>query len=167
MTTVETLWRGDEFVQDMERAVRNGMEDVGRVLQQRVRRNLNLLASNKSAKDAKPSPAGEPPANRTGNLFASIIHMVEDSGKAVRVGVSSDNPANNYAMIHEFGGQITAKNAEYLKFELPDGEYATVQAVDMPARPYLRPSLRSAGDDMQNAFNRSVTRTLRSTGWLP
>lgn len=42
-----------------------------------------------------------------------------------------------YAAIHQFGGMIKAKAAGALKFRLPNGAFAVVKAVRMPARPYL------------------------------
>ena len=42
-----------------------------------------------------------------------------------------------YAAIHQFGGVIRARSAGGLKFRLPNGGFAVVAAVRMPARPYL------------------------------
>ena len=41
-----------------------------------------------------------------------------------------------YAAIHQFGGVIRAKSGA-LKFAIPDGGFAVVKVVRMPARPYL------------------------------
>lgn len=45
-----------------------------------------------------------------------------------------------YALIHELGGWIHAKAAKALAFQVPDGSWRFVQAVFIPARPYLRPA---------------------------
>lgn len=43
-----------------------------------------------------------------------------------------------YAGIHQFGGTIHAKNAEFLTFRLPGGlGVRRVKEVEMPARPFL------------------------------
>ena len=41
-----------------------------------------------------------------------------------------------YAAIHQFGGEIRAKDGS-LRFRLANGGFATVQKVTMPARPFL------------------------------
>jgi phage virion morphogenesis protein len=42
-----------------------------------------------------------------------------------------------YAAIHQFGGEIHAKNAKSLFFRLPDGSARSVKKVTIPPRPYL------------------------------
>ena len=41
-----------------------------------------------------------------------------------------------YAAIHQFGGTITPKNGEYLKFKIGN-RYVSAKRVDIPARPFL------------------------------
>jgi phage gpG-like protein len=48
-----------------------------------------------------------------------------------------------YARIHEFGGDITAKSAPNLVFEVEPGVWVTTPVVTIPARPYLRPAFDS------------------------
>ena len=63
-----------------------------------------------------------------------------------------------YALIHELGGTITAKNAPMLAIPQADGGVAFVKSVTVPARPYLRPAAdvhyRGLADDIRAAFAR-------------
>jgi phage virion morphogenesis protein len=63
-------------------------------------------------------------------LRQSITHHA--TGEAVEVGTNVI-----YAAIHQFGGRIVPKNGRALRFPVPGGEWVTVAAVDIPARPYL------------------------------
>ena len=42
-----------------------------------------------------------------------------------------------YAGIHQYGGVIRPKRARALHFQIPGGDYVTVQKVTIPARPFL------------------------------
>jgi phage gpG-like protein len=141
----EVEWSGDEFLADVESAVMDGLEAGGVVLSRETTRLLGLRGSSKSA-GGQPSPPGEPPAQMTGSLRKSIGEQVEPSERAVFVGVASDNPANQYAMIHEFGGPIKGGM--------------------MPARPYLRPALANSKPEITRAFTAAVQRRLREKGWI-
>lgn len=63
-----------------------------------------------------------------------------------------------YAAIHEFGGEIKAKNVKFLRFRTFDGAWHSVKKVTMPARPYLRPAAAKEqpriADMMANLFAR-------------
>jgi phage gpG-like protein len=48
-----------------------------------------------------------------------------------------------YARIHEFGGTIKPKNGQFLKFPGRDGRDIFVKQVEIPARPYVRPSIET------------------------
>jgi len=75
----------------------------------------------------------------TGTLKRSI-HMetaVKTPEKAV-VQVGTDVV---YAAIQEFGGIIHAKNKPYLVFKTADGAWHSVESVQIPAHPYMRPAL--------------------------
>lgn len=84
-----------------------------------------------------------------GDLMNAITHEIKGGGfdSVARVG-----PKIKYGAIHEFGGTITAKKAQYLKFELPDGSWAMVRSVRIPARPYLRPAVLEGRAAMAKAF---------------
>jgi HK97 gp10 family phage protein len=74
----------------------------------------------------------------TGNLMNSInieTDHADAHSAAVNVGTNVI-----YAVIHEFGGIIRAKNAPYLHFVI-DGRHIFTKVVHMPARPYMRPAV--------------------------
>lgn len=152
--TVE--WSGDEFLADVQTAIEDGLERGAEVLVRETRRLLRLRGSSKSA-GGQPSPPGEPPAAMTGNLSRSIVQDVVGSERSVYVGVASDSPANNYAMIHEFGGLI-----EQIGTVNNPGGYN----IRMPARPYLRPALAKSKPDIDRAFGAQFKRSLEQKGWL-
>ncbi|MGE4298907.1 MAG: phage virion morphogenesis protein [Desulfovibrionaceae bacterium] len=74
-----------------------------------------------------------------GHLLDSISHVAD--GHSVEWG-----SRRVYALIHQLGGVIKPKNAKALKIPLPDGTFALVQSVTMPARPYLGISDQDASD---------------------
>lgn len=59
-----------------------------------------------------------------------------------------------YAAIHQFGGTIRGK-AGKLKFRLPGGQFVQVDAVTIPARPYLGISVQDEAD-MLSAIEKRV-----------
>lgn len=65
----------------------------------------------------------------SGHFRSSMTHEASDAG--VAVGTNAIQGA-----IHQFGGVIRVKNAKALAFSV-GGEFAMVQSVTMPARPYL------------------------------
>ncbi len=46
-----------------------------------------------------------------------------------------------YAAIHEYGGEIKAKNAEYLVFQTPDGSWHSVKSVTIREKRYARDAI--------------------------
>jgi len=66
----------------------------------------------------------------TGRLQQSIAWSVQADGVLVGTNVK-------YAAIHQFGGEIVAKNASALAFTLADGTTVVTKKVTMPARPFL------------------------------
>lgn len=163
MTTSTVTWNGDEFLKDLEDAQQDGLEASARTLVRKVGDSLRQRASHKGA-GGEPAPAGQPPAQKTGTLARSISFDLR--GNTAFVGVASDSPSNKYAMIHEFGGRIEAKNAPFLVFQLPDGEWRKVKFVNMPARPYLRPALNRNLPELRDAFNKATQRSLKQKGWI-
>jgi phage gpG-like protein len=151
MSDATVDWQGDEFLADVESAIVDGLESGGAVLVAETRRLLNLRGSSKSA-GGRPSPPGEPPALKTQALFNSIEQEVQGSNRSVFVGVRSDSPAVNYALIHEFGGVIGGS----------DGSGVT----HMPARPYLRPAFAKAKPEINRVFGAAFRRRLQQKGWI-
>lgn len=120
MTVSTVTWNGDEFLKDLEAAQLDGLDRMGDTLAKSVRRLLNQKNSSRTARKRTKkaggdmsnigrSAPGEPPARMTGTLWRSIGHALLESQNSVIVGVDSDSPANQYALIHEFGGFIESK----------------------------------------------------------
>ena len=77
--------------------------------------------------------------NRTGTLEGSIsiAEFAHPDGKGFS-GLWGSKDVR-YALIHELGGKIVPKSAPKLKFQI-SGSWVTVNEVNIPARPYLRPA---------------------------
>lgn len=115
-----------------------------------------LLLQRFSAKliDMTRERAGEVLNVITGRLRGSI------SGKVVGSDTLEFGAGSNvkYARIHEFGGTIKAKNAPWLTFPV-GGRWARVKQVEIPARPYVKPSIETffrdgtANDIARGLFN--------------
>lgn len=66
----------------------------------------------------------------SGQLAASI--NTQSGNDFARIGSNK-----KYAAIHHLGGEIQAKNAEYLMIPIGNGRFACKKSVSIPARPYL------------------------------
>ena len=77
--------------------------------------------------------------NRTGTLEGSI--SIAEFAHRVGQGIAGlwGSKDVRYALIHELGGKIVPKKAPKLKFQI-GGSWVTVDEVNIPARPYLRPA---------------------------
>jgi hypothetical protein len=73
----------------------------------------------------------------TKRLSRSFLVPVPSSAWSFLLG--ADSPI--YAAIHEYGGRIKAKRAEYLHFMTPDGEWHTVKEVEIREKRYARDAL--------------------------
>lgn len=89
---------------------------------------------------------------QTGNLRRSIQSGAEETSDGVRGWLGSNVV---YAAIHELGGVIRPRAARYLHFNI-DGEQKAVKQVDIPARPYLRPSIEDNIDDIRDIIVSSI-----------
>lgn len=72
-------------------------------------------------------------------VLEGALQVIPIDGKNAEAGV----PANTliYALVHEFGKIIVPKKAAALRFEI-DGQVIFAKRVTIPARPYVRPSVR-------------------------
>jgi phage gpG-like protein len=82
------------------------------------------LAMEKTAHDRAPY--------KTGNLRGSIIS--EQTKDSVMTGTDLV-----YAKIHEFGGTITPKKGNFLRFQI-DGQWIMARSVTISKKPYLTPA---------------------------
>lgn len=87
----------------------------------------------------------------TGFLAANWETKIDETRKGYAKGHTS--PLAVYARIQELGGVIHATNAAALHFQTDDGQWHTVKAVTIPARPYLRPAADDNGDIFQAMQN--------------
>ncbi|MCK4260435.1 MAG: HK97 gp10 family phage protein [Halanaerobiales bacterium] len=112
-----------------------GLDKASVVLQDEIKDNLS------GPKTSKKLGVG------TGKLKRSIqIDRSDINDLSVGVGTNV-----SYAGIHEFGGVIKVKTAEKLKFKI--GNYwRTAKSVIIPARPFFRPSIKTAKKKMLKQF---------------
>lgn len=71
-------------------------------------------------------------------------------------------PANTiiYALAHEYGVTIVPKKAKALRFEI-DGKVIFAQSVTLPARPYVRPSVRQGKAKAAMAIQKKLKENMR------
>lgn len=120
-TTQSLVWKGEAILDKMREAQVAG---VNRVMAQAV----NHAKQNHDWN------------NRTGVLEGgiAIAHRAAPDPEGVKGTWGVQDVV--YARIQELGGTIVPRNGEALHFRLPDGTFATVKSVTLPARPYLRPA---------------------------
>ena len=102
--------------------------------------------------------SGKALQRRTGRLRGSITHDVRIEGDRV-VGRIGTNVV--YGRIHELGGVIKAKNAKYLKFNIPGVGWRMAKSVTIPKRPFLRPSLEDNMSDIGRILAKRVEEAFR------
>jgi phage gpG-like protein len=127
-------------------AAEGALEEIARKAKNQAKRNVSGGGSSAEQLNV-----------RSGNLRAGIDYDMDKRGMAsvARVGASA-----KYAGIHEYGGTIKAKNAEYLTFKTRDGTWARVKQVTMPARPYIRPAIMDHLPDVERTFSAHLTKRL-------
>jgi phage gpG-like protein len=72
---------------------------------------------------------------KSGDLESSITHEASDT-EAIW-GVSRVNNTDKYAVVHQFGATIEAKNGKALKFNIPGVGWRQAASVTIVPRPYL------------------------------
>ena len=164
MSSANLEWNGDEFLRDLEAGIQDGLKVVGVKMENEYQSVLNRQASSKS-NGGKSSQPGEPPAKDTGILQGSISHQV---GKgSVAVGVASGSPANQYALVMEYGsrGPIKPKKAKMLSWvDKATGDRVFAKSVNIAARPWLRPTLRKNYGNINDWFRKGVAASMKE--WL-
>jgi phage gpG-like protein len=89
-----------------------------------------------------------------GNLLNSV--QAEDVVLTSFGGYIEFGPHTVYAAIHEFGGIIYPTNGPYLIFRGKDGNWVSVKSVQMPARPYIRPTLDEHGQAALDLMGQTI-----------
>lgn len=119
------------------------MEQCGVILEESAR---DRITKSNQSPDGTPWPKsmraqedGGKTLFDTGRLSQSIQYIA--GTKQVEVGTNVI-----YGGIHQVGRTIKAKNGKALAFALPNGEFAVVGSVTIPARPYLGVSQQDAND---------------------
>ena len=65
-----------------------------------------------------------------------------------------------YATIHELGGTIVPKRAEYLTFKI-GSSWIKTKSVRIPKRPYFLPAIRNSLKDIEAIFGRNIANLLQ------
>jgi phage gpG-like protein len=107
--------------QSLERALEDGLEAARLALGQRG------------------TPGGR------GRLADSLAQRQSGWGLSLEGELYSDLP---YAGVQEFGAQIQALRANYLKFQV-EGRWVQVKRVTVPARPFLAPGAEAAASALE------------------
>jgi phage gpG-like protein len=89
---------------------------------------------------------------RTGRLWNTI----KGRSKGLVGTLSADT---EYARIHEVGGEIVARKAAYLRFQV-SGKWVAVKRVRIPERPYLRPAILDHLDEYKKILAKFVKQEL-------
>lgn len=117
-----------------------------------------------------PNPPPGPLGIRQGNLIRTIrIGEMRFTGSKVIGSIKAGSAAEGvrYAAIHEFGGEIMARNGPYLVFPMaaPGGGYFIVKKpkVLIQARPYLRPAMDDATPQIIEMVVREIRALARAT----
>jgi HK97 gp10 family phage protein len=142
--------------------------------QKGIKKELGKRSSNKG-NGGKPSPAGEPPALRTGTLRRSIQVDFRDARRGVvRVGTNLE-----YAPIHEFGGRIrhpggqpyvivgpgkarfikkseVGKHGKRVRFTGP-------HTINMPRRPFMLPAFEKTKKKALSTARKAYRQRIKAT----
>lgn len=150
----KTLSRGKAAIEQVRKS-NNGLREAGRIGLIGGNRNKRLRLGFRQARTIERlgglvDPPGGSPRKRTGFLLNSLRQALDKSGsrQGIRIGMGREVP---YALIHELGGPIKRNG---------------VTVGHMPARPYLRPSLKEASGAAQEAFGDGVKARMREGGWI-
>lgn len=148
-TAAKTLVRGNKILAAARGAkLRRGLSKTGREAARYAyaRQRIGGLVD----------PPGGFPRVRSGNLRRSISIDHKPGELTARVGPSSSVP---YARIQEYGGRVTPKSRKYLSWvDAASGKRIFAKAVNIPARPYVRPALVQARGAMVDAFAAELRR---------
>ena len=123
----------------LERAVQGGMLMMQKrlVLMETIGETLVSSTVRRFEEGKDPDGNAWEPTGRGGQILADKgrlkSSMVYEAGPDMVVWGSNVE----YAAIHQYGGEIKAKNGPYLTFKIASGNFVRVKSVTIPARPYL------------------------------
>ena len=106
---------------------------------------------------------------RLGRLKASV-RAFEPSitgGDIVKAQIFAGGQRVKYARIHEYGGIIRPRNAQYLHFKTDRGNWVRTKQVKMPERRYIRTSIESTKNEIFDTIKGGIVNFLQSQGRCP
>lgn len=156
-----------QFLDRLEAAAEVGLDAATQHLAAKMKESMYLsgaagIPNDTPTKFQPPSAPGTPPSVKTGRLAGSMTNA--------RVGTLRWAAGTNveYARIHEFGGTINHPGGT--AYIMIDGRFQPVRnenakpwmrrtkphAINMPARPFMRPALRNNAKSIGNVFRSRV-----------
>jgi len=91
-------------------------------------------------------------------VLEGALQVISIDNKTAEAGI----PANTiiYALAHEYGVTIYPRKASALRFEI-DGKVIFAKSVTIPARPYVRPSVRQGQNKAVKAIINATNQKMR------
>lgn len=102
------------------------------------------------------SPPGQPPALVTGNLRRSIVVRGPRAGRKPYQVVAQVGPTAVYSRIQELGGRVRIRGRGEV------GPQRERSYANLPARPYVRPTVNRVRRDVRHIYQRHWTKALLS-----
>ena len=91
-------------------------------------------------------------------VLEGALQVIHIDNKTAEAGIPADTII--YALAHEYGVTIYPKKAKALRFEI-DGEVIFAKSVTIPARPYVRPSVRQGQNKAVKAIINETNKRMR------
>lgn len=124
-----------------------------RVFPMVIRKSLEqALEVGLEASRRRMAPGGGGPRIRSGRLARSMGWRIYQNGDTFIGEIYADAP---YAGVQEYGTQIQAAKADYLKFRV-QGRWVQAKRVEIPARPYLRPGRDAAAKALKTILAKNL-----------
>lgn len=142
------IWMGEGTLAEMDRHLKQNVTRACLIVHRKAKQNVRVGGD-----------AGFETSSGGAGLVGSIKYEVYRDRRNVWEGRVGTNLI--YSLIHEVGGTIVPKNAEYLHFKV-DGHWVKTKVVHMPARPYLRPALDSKRAEVLAALTRRLPERVRA-----
>lgn len=101
----------------------------------------------------------------TGILKGSVNTEITETRTSITASVGTSVLSVPYARIHEWGGIIVPKTADYLVFKTADGAWHKVKQVTIPERSYLRSSLGEKKETIESEIRGSAARAAKASGF--
>jgi hypothetical protein len=124
-------------VWDDDTIVKAGAGEFVKAQQENVRKKLNK------------NPRG---------VLENALQVIPIDSRAAEAGVPADTII--YAFAHEYGVVIVPRKAKALRFEI-DGKVIFAQRVTIPARPYVRPSVKEGKRPAVKAIIKATKNKMR------